>query len=389
MRGYAVPSNNITAGQDGGGNAYSHFPGAQPSASVGLRCLGWIGGITSTASGSTRQWLTRFDQSAGTGITPEPLNTLAPAAAASALTGAGGTDEGTAQVGNPYVVLGQPIANAAETLFRGWTPPKWNAAPFLKPNQADYIGILANDPTALATGTFTLWFSEDGAYGAQYIRGRRYTARPGTAAFNIRNNKAGLEGSSATTRDKGPRSYQSEINYLNAACWPTPSPNPAAQLNLLLNAVTAFTLTADPGTYSIVGSAANLISARKIAADPGVYTITGSDAALKKGFTLLADFGVYTVTGSNAGLLKASRIAADPGVYTLVGSNANLLRALRLLADSGVYSIAGSDATFRRTYIMTANSGVYVITGSAANLIYTPTGGAPARPRRLMLKVGL
>ena len=176
------------------------------------------------------------------------------------------------------------------------------------------------------------------------------------------------------------------------------------------NAVTgAYTLTADPGSYTITGNAAGTLAARKIVADPGSYAITGNAAGLSRVYRMTADTGVYSLTGNAAGTLATRRITADPGSYTLTGNAAgtlaarritantgsyaltgnaaNLIKAFRLAANTGNYTLTGVDAGLRATRRITADAGAYSITGIAAGLIrgrrmtadtgsYTVTGNA-------------
>ena len=65
---------------------------------------------------------------------------------------------------------------------------------------------------------------------------------------------------------------------------------------------TAYTLTADAGSYSITGSSVNLKSTRTMSVAAGSYTVTGSAVTLTKSsgpvnYTLTADPGIYIIIG--------------------------------------------------------------------------------------------
>jgi hypothetical protein len=136
----------------------------------------------------------------------------------------------------------------------------------------------------------------------------------------------------------------------------------------------AFTIEADPGAYTLTGSAALLEADRLLSVDPGTYDLIGTAADLLAGYRLSADPGSYTLTGSAAELIYtqpgAFTIAADPGTYALTGSPATLTKASTLAAEPGVYSLTGAAALFPLTRVLLAESGVYVLFGYPADLTH-------------------
>ena len=133
----------------------------------------------------------------------------------------------------------------------------------------------------------------------------------------------------------------------------------------------AHTLNADPGTYTLTGSAATLAPARRLTADPGTYTATGSAAALSRTRALTVAPGTYALTGASAALLATRLLSADPATYALTGSAASLARGAKVAADPGTYALTGSAATLEADRVLSADPGTYAVSGAAATLTKT------------------
>lgn len=110
--------------------------------------------------------------------------------------------------------------------------------------------------------------------------------------------------------------------------------------------LTAYTLTADQGTYSISGQAASLLAGYSLPAGQGTYSIVGSDALADHQVT--ASQGTFSITGQDASLFRGYILPAGQGTYSIVGQDAilNPTGAFALVADTGFYTISGQDATF-------------------------------------------
>jgi hypothetical protein len=135
----------------------------------------------------------------------------------------------------------------------------------------------------------------------------------------------------------------------------------------------AYTLTCDPGAYTIAGTAAGLLQGYLVTGDPGAYVIAGTAATLSKGYTLTAASGSYTISGTPAGLLKTSILVGAPGSYSVSGTAAGLFFGRYLAAASGSYSVAGTDATLTYTpasggYTLTCDPGAFSVSGTSAGL---------------------
>lgn len=143
--------------------------------------------------------------------------------------------------------------------------------------------------------------------------------------------------------------------------------------NLLIPAQTggtAYSLTADVGTYTLTGQNADLYYNRAVSADAGAYSLTGQAASLLRDSLLSLDAGSYAITGQDASLDYQKAISADAGSYSITGQIADLTRSVVLSADAGAYVISGQDANLARSAYLDANIGSYAITGEAATLLY-------------------
>lgn len=98
---------------------------------------------------------------------------------------------------------------------------------------------------------------------------------------------------------------------------------------------TAYTLTAEAGSYTLTGVAAALRQTSILAAGTGAFTLTGIDAALtyRRIISFAADPGSYTLTGIDADLFTFSFIEAETAAFVLTGQSLNTLVGYRLYAD--------------------------------------------------------
>jgi hypothetical protein len=78
--------------------------------------------------------------------------------------------------------------------------------------------------------------------------------------------------------------------------------------------VTGYSMSAEPGSYSMTGQGAGLKAARKMAADAGSYTFTGQAAALRAARKIAADAGSYLLTGQDVSF-----------VYSKLGKNVRIV----------------------------------------------------------------
>lgn len=130
----------------------------------------------------------------------------------------------------------------------------------------------------------------------------------------------------------------------------------------------AYTLTADPGSYTVTGSNAGLKWGHKVGAGTSSYAVTGSVAGLKRGYKVGAASASYAIAGQAATVKWDRKLAAAVDAYTLTGSTANMYKGRTMAADSGAYSVAGFATTLRKTSRMSAEAGGYTLVGSNATL---------------------
>jgi len=137
----------------------------------------------------------------------------------------------------------------------------------------------------------------------------------------------------------------------------------------LSTGVSSQTMSADPGSYALTGTAASLLFNRLVEAVPGSYALTGTATNLYRNRLITAVAGVYTYTGTAANLRESGIVmSADPATYSLTGTAANFLKGRTAAADPGIYALTGTAVTFLRSVAMPAAAGSYSLTGTAANL---------------------
>jgi hypothetical protein len=149
-----------------------------------------------------------------------------------------------------------------------------------------------------------------------------------------------------------------------------------------LNKTGSYSMTADPGAFVIAGTDASLQKGNKLSADAGAYAVSGTDASLKVGRSITAGPGSYVITGTAVTFKRSYVVAAGIGAYTYTGIDAALTKtgSYSLTADPGSYITAGVDADFLRGYNISADPGSYALTGTDLDFLYgrVMTGGIGA-----------
>ncbi len=137
---------------------------------------------------------------------------------------------------------------------------------------------------------------------------------------------------------------------------------------------TAYTLDSQPGSVTVVGSAATLKSARKLSASPGAVSIVGASATLKRSLKLSASAGTVAIAGASASLKVTRKLSANAGAVTIAGATAELVYTAVgaspvLNAESGSIAISGATATLKATRKLSADAGSITIVGASATMV--------------------
>jgi uncharacterized surface anchored protein len=209
-------------------------------------------------------------------------------------------------------------------------------------------------------------------------RGYPLDAQPAT--FTVTGVEAGL----LTTRllDSQPAAFavtgvETGLEYVaNAAARNTAiraveahSPKLVEQTSQIIGALTASALTnyelnAEPGVFTVTGTAASLVVGYALDAQPGSYAITGTAASLVVGYALNAEPGEYTITGV-AATLEYTPVAAPPNTVI----RATKAHTARLQTQTSQI-IGALDASALNNYELDAQPGSFTVTGLDAGLEY-------------------
>lgn len=132
--------------------------------------------------------------------------------------------------------------------------------------------------------------------------------------------------------------------------------------------VTAYTLTAAQGSFTLTGQAATLSRTRALAASQGSFALSGQAATLKRALNVAAAQGSFTLTGQAASFNLGHTVVAAQGSFTLSGQTATFRRTLNLSAAYGAYTLSGQTVTLKRALKLTADQGSFTLSGQAAAL---------------------
>jgi len=133
-------------------------------------------------------------------------------------------------------------------------------------------------------------------------------------------------------------------------------------------------LTAAGATSALAGTAATLEVGRVLGAAAGSFVEAGSAATLTVGRVLSAEAGSFALAGTAATLQHGAVLVADPGSFALAGSAAALLVGRRLDASGATVALDGSAAGLLVGTRVSAAPGAFALVGTDADLIYTPSG---------------
>lgn len=127
-----------------------------------------------------------------------------------------------------------------------------------------------------------------------------------------------------------------------------------------------------------VGADELLPSGYTLSADPGDFTLSGSAASLLAGRLLLSEAGAVGVTGAPSSLLGSRRLVGASGSFNLSGALGTLLASRRLLADVGEFLLAGQVVGVTAGRFLPTTAGAFLLTGNSADLSYSGAGALPS-----------
>lgn len=175
---------------------------------------------------------------------------------------------------------------------------------------------------------------------------------------------AGLDGVTAFTGDIDYISFKELTGY------------GVTGTDVSLSRINSYSVTADPGSYSLTGTVTGLFRGPLVVAAPGTYALTGTVTSLYRNRLVTAVPGTYSLTGTATGLRESAIVMdAAPGSYSLTGTAATFVldtSAYFIIADPGSYSTTGTVASLLRGYPVTSVPGVYTLNGTAVGLLRGP-----------------
>jgi hypothetical protein len=316
---YSLTGNNatLTYTPSGGGTVGDNTAGTDTSPASGDRA--WLSQFAMPGAGDGVTGYLRFDATSGAGTNAKFLVYA---------------DNGSGQPGALlYASTGQAVPGGGGVLSWAVSVPGLTAA------QLIWLGGV--------TDSFEAKFQVDTSGGQSRMEGTTYATPAGTW----------------TQSGTGAGRMNAWMDYTSSGGGPT------------------YTLTADPGAFTLTGNTANLVRARVMPAATGAYTLAGNAANLVRGRRLVADAGAYAFTGADVGLVYTSvggyTLPADAGSFALTGGNANLVYGRVLSAAPGAYTFTGSAAGLRYARRLVADPGAYALVGYDATLTYSGGGPAP------------
>ena len=102
---------------------------------------------------------------------------------------------------------------------------------------------------------------------------------------------------------------------------------------------------------------------------PLLPAVAQQQAASGSAYTLTADAGSFALTGQDAGLHVSRLLATDAASFALAGQNVSLRRVFTLTADAGGFVLSGQDAGLRASRLLATGDGSFVFSGQAVTII--------------------
>lgn len=193
---------------------------------------------------------------------------------------------------------------------------------------------------------------------ATYTAGPTYTLTADAGSFTLSGTAASLTASRLLTADAGSFTLTGQDASLLASRTLTADPgsftltgqDATFSRSYVLDAEAgSFTLTGQDATLTYSGVGCNLLQETGDALlqenDDNILLESCSDGPSGPTYTLTADPGSFTLTGQDANLLVGRVLTADLGSFTLSGQDATFSRSYVLTAESGSFTLTGQDVT--------------------------------------------
>ena len=146
-----------------------------------------------------------------------------------------------------------------------------------------------------------------------------------------------------------------------------------AQMQVPAASGSAYTLTAQTGTFTVTGVNVNLYHADYLSAQTGTFTLSGIAVNLKHGYKLTSQTGTFSLTGIASNLLHGYKAVSQTGTFSLTGQATNLKHGYVDTVLTGTFTVNGQSVNVKHGYVITDATGAFVLTGVNVNLVYTST----------------
>jgi hypothetical protein len=201
----------------------------------------------------------------------------------------------------------------------------------------------------------------------------------GNSGFNIATSGAeNWAGSLSAVRAFGRALTSSELTRLYRDPW-AGTTDPAERLFHVVRlggapTLNNYTLTLDPGAFTLSGQAVGLRASRRLPLAAGAFTLSGQALALRISRRLALAAGTFTLSGQSLALRASRRVALAAGAFTLAGQPVALLAGRRLVLAPGSFALVGQPVTLsysenlvHRTLV--AEPGSFAVVGQDVRLL--------------------
>jgi hypothetical protein len=225
---------------------------------------------------------------------------------------------------------------------------------------ANGSGTTANPPSLSPSWSTadTLWIALASQNGGAFSASPTNYANPADSGTNFLRMRSADRSLNAATEDHG------TFTHVNGT-W-------LAQTNAIRPVTaSAYSVTADAGSYAYTGKTTTLYHASKVIVGAGSYVLSGQAISLKRTARLPVGVGSYSYLGKITSLKRTARLPVGVGSYAFTGKDVAVLRGKAILVDAGNYALSGQDAGFLRFYVIKPVAGVYLLDGQLVDVLRT------------------